>query len=318
MRRFSRHERGTLLVVGAVALFSMFGFASIAIDVGCIVTAKNQLQIAVDASALSGASGLIVDQDEAVSRAVATARRNTCIEKAVFVDPGHVEFPAADRIRVRANRSVPLFLAKLFGVQTAQISATAVAEIGTLVGTQGMRPWSVPDMHWMHGTAVVLKAGDKGAPGTNPSFYYPICFPPVNRGDPITGASIYEYHIVNGTDCTVSIGDEILVEPGNMVGPTRQGVDALIAMDPQAAWDGTRVTGSLYPDMTSPRIIKIPLYDPDLAPESGRNTIIVTGLASFFVTGMQGNNVIGIFLKKVTTGRFGYGNSLLKGVRLVS
>jgi len=55
MRRFSRHERGALLVVAVAALFSMFGFASVAIDVGCLVTAKNQLQIAVDASALSGA-----------------------------------------------------------------------------------------------------------------------------------------------------------------------------------------------------------------------------------------------------------------------
>ena len=253
-----------------------------------------------------------------MDRSVSTGRRNTCLETPVSINRGLVDFPSADRIRVRANRNVPLFFAKLFGIQSVQISAAATAEIGTLVGTPGMRPWSVPDMHWMHGTAVVLKAGDKESPATNPSFYYPIDFPPVNQGDPITGAREYENNIVHGTSCTVSIGDEIQVEPGNMVGPTRQGVDALIAMDPQAAWDGTQITNSLYPDMTSPRIVKIPLYDPDYAPESGRNTILVTGLASFFVTEMQGKNVIGIFLKKVTTGRFGIGNSLLQGVRLVS
>jgi hypothetical protein len=116
----------------------------------------------------------------------------------------------------------------------------------------------------------------------------------------------------------VAIGYILLVEPGNMVGPTRQGVDALIAMDPSACWDGTRIASSAYPGASSPRVVKIPLYDPDLPPDSGRKTIQVTALASFFITGIHGGDVIGIFIEKITGGQFGNGNSMLKGVRLVS
>ena len=32
-------------------------------------------------------------------------------------------------------------------------------------------------------------------------------------------------------------GDLLLMEPGNMVGPTTQGIEDLIAQDPDAYWD---------------------------------------------------------------------------------
>lgn len=315
--RFS-DEKGNILVLAAVSLFSMLGFASLAIDAGCVLTAKNQLQSAADASALSGASGLMENRAEAVRRAVLTGGNNACLSQAVLIAQENVDFPAADRIRVRAERDVPLYFARLFGVQSVRLSAAAVAELGTIVGTPGMRPWAVPDMNWSKGTSVVIKSGSLGAPATNPSFYYPVDFPPLNTGNPETGAAIYELNIVEGTRHTVGVGDVVQVEPGNMVGPTRQGVDALMAMDPDAFWNGSEIEGSAFPGTASPRVVKIPLYDPDDPPDSGRNSVTVTSLASFFITGIQGGNVIGVFMEKITSGRFGTGNTMLKGVRLVS
>lgn len=317
MRCDHRHERGIIVVLAAIAMFSLLGFASIAIDVGCILTARNQLQCAVDASALAGASGLMVDQSEAVQRSIAVGRRNTCIQQAVILSPGDVDFPNSNQIRVRTNKSVPLFFAKIVRISSVRISAVAVAEIGTIVGTQGMRPWAVPDMGWTHGTPVVLKAGSLGAPATNPSFYYAIDFPPLNQGDPVPGANVYRDNIIYGTSSEVSIGDVLMVEPGKMAGPTKQGVDALISMDPSAGWDGCQITESAFPGTSSPRVVKIPLYDPNYPPDSGRNSITVVGLASFFVAGMHGGDVMGIFMEKITGGHFGSGHSLLKGVRLV-
>jgi len=312
-------ERGNILVIASVALFSVFGFASIAIDVGCILTAKNQLQSAVDASALAGASGLMVSDEAAVFRAVTVGGRNTCLQDSIQIRSEDVDFPGTDRVRVRAARDVPMFFAKVAGIRSVRVSASATAELVTIIGTGGMRPWGVPDMGWPRGTPVLIKSGSLGAPATNPSFYYPIDFPAINRGNPEGGAQTYKDNIVNGTPYTVAIGDEIQVEPGNMVGPTRQGVNELIAMDPDACWDGDEVVSSAFPGTSSPRIVKIPLYDPDLPPDSGRNTILVTGLASFFVLEIRGSgDVIGIFMQKITNGQRGHGNSLLKGVRLVS
>jgi len=89
-------------------------------------------------------------------------------------------------------------------------------------------------------------------------------------------------------------------------------------MDPSACLDGREIVSSSFPGASSPRVVNIPLYDPLLPPDSGRNTIQVTGLASFFITGIHGGDVIGIFIEKITHGSFGNGNSLLKGVKLVS
>ena len=51
-------------------------------------------------------------------------------------------------------------------------------------------------------------------------------------------------------------------EPGDKVGPTSQGIDDLIAKDPNAYWDDTnkRVVSTMKP---SPRVFPIPLFDPD-------------------------------------------------------
>jgi hypothetical protein len=317
MRCFFNNEKGNILVLSAITTLSLLAFASVAIDVGCILTAKNQLQSGVDASALAGASGLLDNQTIAAQRVIDIAGQNEYCHQTILLNACDITFPCTDRVRVQTSQHVPLFFSKVVGLESAQISAVAMAEMGTIVGTNGQRPWAIPDLSYAHGECVVIKSGDLTAPATNPSFYYPIDFPALNKGDPETGASIYENNIVNGSPYLVEFGDVLLVEPGNMVGPTKKGIDALIGMDSYAYWDGSRIVDSAYPGTSSPRIVKIPFYDPNDPPTSGRNTITVIGLGAFFVKEMQGKDVIGVFMNKVTNGKFGSGKSMLKGVRLV-
>ncbi len=317
MRQFFRNEKGNILVFSVASLVTLLLFASMAIDVGCILTARNQLQCAVDASALAGATGLVSSRDVARAHAVAVGSKNTYVEQPVQILSDEVSFPAANQVSVQITRPVPLFFLPVIGVQSVDISAIAVAELSTIVSTKHLRPWGLPDMGWPTGAPVVIKSGSLGAPSTEPSFFYPVDYPPLNRGNPETGGDVYRENIIYGCDGFVSIGDIIQVEPGNMIGPTKQGLQDLIAMDPYAYWDGDHVANSQYPGASSPRIVKIPLYDPNLPPDSGRNTIEVIGLASFFVVGLQGNDVIGIYMEKVTDGRFGSGYSFLMGTRLI-
>ena len=166
------------------------------------------------------------------------------------------------------------------------------------------------------GTPVTLKAGALGAPATNPGFFYPVDFPPLEEGTPIPGASEYLSNIADGTDSYIQIGYNLVVEPGNMIGPTNQGVDALVAKDPNAYWNGREIVNSDFPGFSSPRMIIVPMYDPNSPPDSGRNTVTVIGLGSFFVLGMQGMNVTGIFIEMITDGTQGSGNTMLRGARL--
>ena len=85
-------------------------------------------------------------------------------------------------------------------------------------------------------------------------------------------------------------------EPGNMVGPTNQGIDDLIDQDPAAYWDTTKneVHTTMHP---SPRVFPIPLYDPEIyasGQASGRNVELrVANWIGFFVERRSGNNIYG-------------------------
>ena len=88
-----------------------------------------------------------------------------------------------------------------------------------------------------------------------------------------------------------------MAEPGNMVGPTRQGMDALIARDPSRVL-GRRTTNKVVSTMhPSPRVVAIPLFDPvfyDSGKRNGRNADLkVVNYMGFFIEEMQGNNVEG-------------------------
>jgi hypothetical protein len=89
----------------------------------------------------------------------------------------------------------------------------------------------------------------------------------------------------------------MIQEPGNMVGPTTDGIDDLIAQDPNAYWDEGSRSVKNSDHARSPRIFPIPLYDPDLFDQgkvNGRNaTLIMRNWIGFFVEERNGNEVIG-------------------------
>ena len=319
MTRFLRRTRGAVMVLAAVSMVAVMGLAALAIDVGYVFTARNQLQAGVDASALAGAAGLMTSQNLAIQQAMDFAGRNNCINQPVAVGAGDISFPNSSRIRVTSSRQLPLFFASALGIGRVTISAAATAELGSIIGTNHLRPFAVPDQNYGVGEYALLKAGSLDAPGTNPGFFYPVDFPPLNRGTPEVGGNAYSNNIETGCDGIVEIGDIIQVEPGNMVGPTKHGVDNLLRWDSGAYWDNNTntVQGSRYPGYTSPRICVVPFYDERYPPDPGRNTVTVTGLGVFFIEGMQGKAPYGRFIEMLTHGIWGGGNTYLYGVHLV-
>jgi len=86
-------------------------------------------------------------------------------------------------------------------------------------------------------------------------------------------------------------------EPGNKVGPTDQGTQALIDQDPSAYWDTfcNCVKGSAFP--VSPRVAIIPVYDPiyyETGKHNGRNASLkVANWIGVFVESVGGGQVTG-------------------------
>jgi hypothetical protein len=230
------------------------------------------------------------------------------------------------------NNPVPTLIGPVFGVPTVDIGATATAEASPANAMTCVKPFTIPD-RWIENTnppwttdsmfdrydnkGKLLKNADEyipaGSPGyagydpiadkgmllmiragtgnnVSPSFYFSWKMP----GG--TGADFYRENISGCNLEMMHFGEQMTPEPGNMVGPTTQGIDDLIAQDPGAYWDP--YTNSVRSSMSpSPRVFPIPLYDPDYydnGKQNGRNADLkMANWLGFFVVERQGNNVFG-------------------------
>lgn len=163
-----------------------------------------------------------------------------------------------------------------------------------------------------------------------PGQFHPIDLPRVDGG-PITGGDKYRENIASCNGLPIEIGDTLTTEPGNMIGPTKQGVEDLIALDPDAEWDPVTktVVNSCAQAATpcaarSPRIVAIPLFNPEVyedGRQTGRVDLQIVKILGFFIADMQGNEVIGYLTSApgllVGTEPFDFDSAFLKTVLLV-
>ena len=362
MRRLHfRKSRGSALLMVTVAIAALMSFAIIAIDGAVLMTTKGQLQSAADAAALAGASGLLEgDEAEATDRAMAFAGFNRAVQdtlRDVTITPNDITFPEDEHIRVVTHRTEatgdPLrtYFRRLMNPlrpNTADVTAVAEAWCFDVCTTQCLKPWSVPD-RWDDananqlfdpgetydpdvtgyrapgdiGLSIVLKVGNPQQ-SIAPGVFYPVRYPPIGYPgeNPLSGADWYRTWISECEPYLVGPGDELRTETGNMVGPTRQGVDDLIAKDPGARWSAAdnTVVNSAYG--LSPRIILVPFFDPTRPPTSGNSSVHVMRVGAFFIERQTNQgDVVGRFMQITTSGvpcpGGGDGTALVRGIGLI-
>ena len=227
------------------------------------------------------------------------------------------------------------------------VSARAKANLVDNCGARCIKPWAIPD-RWEElssppnttfdpgvdfydplvtgykapgdvGLQITLKQGQP-QDATAPGQYNPIDLPPINKGNPISGADQYREWIATCCPFLIAPGDTCVTETGNMVGPTNQGVDELIAQDPLAYWDGTKVVSDLG---MSPRIVLVPFYDPAYQPGSGKTEVIISKIGAFFIEDRlpgQGSRIVGRFIQVAAPGvacANNTGNSFIVGLHLI-
>ena len=338
------------LVFVGVSLMVLLSVSILAIDVGLVMTARNQAQNSADAGALAGAVALGFDDfndrsasGPAVQNAIAAATANRVMSAAVSVQPQDVTFPVdasggSTLIRVEVHRDTgrgnPLstLIGQYFGLSTADVTANATAQASPANACTCIKPWTVPDrwierqtpawdiddtfdMYTPQGSLlsdpdIYVPTGQPGYTGYDsfrdrgmvlrlkastgnqiaPSFYFPLALPGSTGGDD------YRWNIANCNTNIMHFDDWLVIEPGNMVGPTDDGVEMLIAQDPTAYWDSAnnRVVSPMSP---SPRVAIIPVFDPvvyETGKQSGRPADLkVVNFIGVFVESMQGNDVMG-------------------------
>ena len=246
------------------------------------------------------------------------------------------------RNQARGN-ALPIMFGTLVGLTDQGIRATATAQIRPGNASRCLKPWAVPDK-WLEvqtpvwdpldtfdkyakdysiianpdiyvrptatdagtsytvaadgGTEMVLKSGNPQA-AIRPGWFMPIVLT-------TTGGAVYRSHIPNCAGVSYKIGDTLTVEPGNMIGPTKQGTEDLMLLDPGAHWTGNgspgsgEVAGSAFTGM-SPRVVDLPVFDLDAyfaAKQGGRAEITIVNFMGFFIDRMDGNDVVGYLLTK--------------------
>jgi hypothetical protein len=157
------------------------------------------------------------------------------------------------------------------------------------------------------GRPIVLKKSNPQQT-SSPGFFLPWVIPGSNPG-----AADYKANIVGCNPAQISLETDYNLDgtadtssydnkPGNMIGPTKQGMDSLISLDPDACWaefPSSEHTGyttgevrklssagnctEAYPGwLSSPRVAVVPLFDPNYF-STGRTALRFNNLALIFL-----------------------------------
>lgn len=139
-------ERAQALVITLVFMTVLIGMAAAVLDVGSWYRADRKLQANADAAALAGARELPANTAQAEAVALDYAERNDG-----GLESGGIKFRTTktpnDTIEVAAERPAPGFFAKLFGLDSVQVRAKAVARTGVLSRAKWAAPIAVD---WRH------------------------------------------------------------------------------------------------------------------------------------------------------------------------
>jgi hypothetical protein len=169
MKKNMHVRRAAVVVWTAITSSVLIGFAALAIDLGYLYVVRVQLQNAADAAAMAGVTSLAapavlegtLNQEEvaylAKSRAMEYSAKNQAANRPVYLDPSDIQvgsigdpFDLTDNslgttypynavaVTVRMGKNTPngpidLFFARIWGKQTASLSATATAYLNTRV-----------------------------------------------------------------------------------------------------------------------------------------------------------------------------------------
>jgi hypothetical protein len=279
-------ERGSIAILVALGMTVLLGSCAMVVDIGLTYVQKAKLQNAVDAAALAGAQELPGDPSSANQVAQDFATQNGADDITTSIGANNF------KMTVSGHKTVPTAFAKIWGIDSEQISASSAAMMVPPSSLSGAVPLSVQEQNFQYGVVYNLKTGSGNqAAGEIGGQYYGWFGPLDLTGG---GASDYEASLTNNYQGNISIGQIINTENGNMSGPTKRAIETRLAQD-------TRVPLNTFDnhDRYASEIIYVPIVKFLNSDQYSVYQVQVTGFAAFFLEGVSGNGT-----DSIITGRF--------------
>ena len=267
-RLHTRSERGQLLAIVAVSIVAMCACGAFVMDVGAWYRAQRATQSAADAAALAGAQKLPLDSSAAQALATEYADKNGggLTEKTLSSNTF-----TNDQISTKVERTSPAFLARVLGITSVDMSATASARAWNMGAAKYAAPFGVINTEPM--------LNDCGGPCYGPSYYTELDLNRVGPGS---------FKILNIDGSQGGTG------PATLEQWIRGGLSGLMNVGWYWGDTGAKFSSSNVKDAMESRVgseILLPVYDQTTG--NGANfEYRVIGWATFRLTGFeaQGNN----------------------------
>ncbi|WP_286229609.1 TadE/TadG family type IV pilus assembly protein [Neobacillus mesonae] len=296
-----RDESGATLVIVALSMVALMGFATLTIDGGRLYSEKSKLQKAMDATVLAGAQGLRTSQARARELAEEVSDKN-----GFKVSASEVTFPAGDSIKAKKELNVPMTFARVIGINDATVSATATAKVAPLTKASGIAPIVIEESNIP--SATVLNCGE-----TNPGTLQGNC------GYLQSAASNIREGLENGA--TYEVGKTVWTDPGGSVGQVDQAVEYLINSDS----DKPHCQSASTADNLCKRVITVVVIeewkDVNGKEVKGKSELKVKYFASYWLEKYEDKKLYGKFIKMIAPGEIGSGTGIgeygLYGVKLI-
>lgn len=349
MIRPIRGEQGSTLAFLAIAMVVLLSVAALAIDLGMLYTGKQRAQNVCDEAAMSGAplltgqSGCATQSGLPATAAQQTATANNqlspkwqvCIPNTstagvqISFPSGTVQSDSGQSItvalgqamRVKGSVNVNYGFARIMGFQSHFVNATAtvILQPAPSVTSNLFAPLVVADttIFGSNGQSI-LKFGQQVTLKTNAwqdNFLGAGNFGPVELPGDGSGASTYRSRLAGDLPALTITSTPITTvstKPGNMKGPTSQGLSSRLAKETDSrftndatAWsnwlNAYNTTTGMFPSTW--RIMLVPIVKDPTVPVNGRSTVTIVGCAGFFIESAPKNQpVVGRFLQGVYAG----------------
>lgn len=307
MRNFLKNEKGAALILTALSMVVLLGFAALALDGGYLYYRDMQMQDLSDTVALAAGQEL-PDPDKAKEKVITYSEENSIVikdtETLINEDVKHTilyanKYPGEmlvkfnsdfSELKVDINIESELFFAKVLGQNNSQVGASAkVGRKKELAAYgKGLVPIGVVDGEFEVGETYNLSYGPPSVSGTTYSGNFGFInldsyLPPESIGTNNAGATNFVDYLKLGYtgDETFEIGGTVNTVTGEKVGQVEKAINS-----------------------TLPRNIIIPLIE-TFVDATGVERITIIGFAEFRLTEPYDDKnklIIGEFVKRIEPG----------------